>query len=404
MFIPTLDLAQKVVDAYGTPIYLTDTQVIKDKANMMKKAFANLNLKIFYAIKANFNPHIIKIIKESGIYGVDAVSLNEVRLALELGYEVKQIIFTPSNPSNEDILYVGKLGILQNLGSISEVERFGKFFPGQEISIRICPEIGAGESRKVATGNKESKFGVSMEDIDTIKKVCKRCNLQIVGIHSHIGSGFYDPKIFKKSVEAVCNIAKGFECIKFLDFGGGYGVQYDPNEYPIDLSDFSTAIETTINEFTESYGREVELRIEPGKFLVSQSTVLITKITTIKEKSGIIFIGVDSGLHNLIRPAMYGTYHNIINVSRKSSIKKTVQVVGNVCESGDVFNEKIEIDDPQEGDILVILTAGGYGSSMSSNYNLHEFIPEVFVVDGKIKLTKIRQTFEQIMHNFINYK
>ncbi len=404
MFKPELNLAKQIIDKYGTPIYVTDTQTIKDKSSLIKNAFSNLNMKIFYAIKANFNPHIVKIIKNSGIYGIDAVSVNEIILALELGYTSEQIIFTPSNPSDDDMLQVGKLNILQNLGSISEIKRFGKMFKGCEISIRICPELGAGESKKVTTGNIESKFGLSISEIDKVKTICNKYNIKIVGIHSHIGSGFYNSKIFKQSVTAVCNIAKKFKYIKFLDFGGGFGVQYNPNNIPINLNDFATSIKYTINKFTKSYKHPIELRIEPGKFLVSQSTVLLTRITTIKEKGNITFVGVDSGFHNLIRPAMYNAYHHIINLSKQNKNKKLVQVVGNVCESGDIFNKKIKLNDPQEGDILAILTTGGYGSSMSSNYNLHNFAPEVLVTDRKFKLIKKKQTFEQIMSNFIDYK
>lgn len=404
MFIPTPEQARKITDEYGTPVFVTDARTIRKKAGVLLDAFSGFNAKIFYAVKANYNPHIVKIIKESGIYGIDAVSPNEVRLALELGYEKNRIIFTPSNPSDEEISEVGKLGVLQNLGSLSELRRFGKLFPGESVSIRICPEVGAGETAKVTTGQSESKFGVSMDDLDAVEKIRDEYDLRVAGVHSHIGSGFYDPEVFKKSVEAVCSVAERFPNLDFLDFGGGFGVEYHPEKEEINLNDFADAIKNPIAEFEKKNGKSVEIRIEPGKFLVSQSTVLLAKVTTVKKKNGIKFAGLDSGFYHLIRPAMYDAYHHIVNVSNSDGEKEFTQIVGNVCETCDIFNKGIEITEPREGDILAILTAGGYGSSMSSNYNLRETASEVLIDGDKIFLTKKRQTYGQIMDCFTDYK
>ncbi len=404
MFIPTLEQARKITDEYGTPIFVTDARTIRKKVDTLLSAFSDFNTKIFYAVKANYNPHIVKVIKESGIYGIDAVSPNEVRLALELGYEKERIIFTPSNPGDEEISEVGKLGVLQNLGSLSELRRFGKLFPGERVSIRICPEVGAGETAKVTTGQNESKFGVSMADLDAVEKIRDEYNLRIVGVHSHIGSGFYDPEVFRKSVEAVCLVAERFPGLDFLDFGGGFGVEYRPEREEINLSDFADAIKNPIAEFEKKNGKSVEIRIEPGKFLVSQSTVLLAKVTTVKEKNGIKFAGLDSGFYHLIRPAMYDAYHHIVNLSNPDGKNEFTQIVGNVCETCDIFNRGIEIPEPHEGDILAILTAGGYGSSMSSNYNLRGTAPEVLVDGNDIFLAKKRQTYEQIMGCFTDWK
>ena len=404
MFIPSLEQARKIADEYGTPVFVTDARTIRGKAAALLDAFSGLNAKIFYAIKANYNPHIIKVIKESGVYGIDAVSPNEVRLALELGYGKDRIIFTPSNPSDEEILEVGKLGVLQNLGSLSELRRFGKLFSGADVSVRICPEVGAGESAKVTTGQSESKFGVSMDDFGAVEDIRQEYNLRVAGLHSHIGSGFYEPEVFKKSVEAVCSVAERFSNLDFLDFGGGFGVRYRPDEEEINLKDFADAIRELMAEFEKKNGKSVEIRIEPGKFLVSQSTVLLAKITTVKEKNGVKFAGLDSGFYHLIRPAMYGAYHHVVNVSNPNGKKEFAQIVGNVCETCDIFNKGIEIAEPREGDILAILAAGGYGSSMSSNYNLRGTAPEILIDGDGIVLTKKRQTYEQIMDCFADWK
>ena len=403
MFIPSKEQVENIANKYGTPVFVTDSGVIRDRTQKLLSAFDGLNMKIFYAVKANYNPHIVRVIKESGIYGIDTVSPNEVRLALSLGYTPEQIVFTPSNPSDEEIQKIGDLNVLQNLGSLSELQRFCKFFPNGKVSIRICPEVGAGEFDKIKTGGVESKFGLALSDLQEARIICDKSGVKIVGIHSHIGSGFYEASVFKKSVEAVCEVAQDFKDVEFLDFGGGFGVVYIPDKKPIDLKEFSEAIKDPLNNFKNETGKNIEIRIEPGKFIVSESTILLTKITTIKEKGGHIFVGLDSGFNNLIRPAMYGAYHHVINVSKEGSLdsKKLVQVVGNVCETGDVFNKGIEMTDPQEGDIVAILVSGGYGSSMSSNYNMRELIPEVLIDEGKERLIKRKQTYEEIVSLFI---
>ncbi len=403
MFIPKLSHIQPAIEKYGTPLFITQKEQIERNAQILKESFSELNIKIFYAVKANYNPHIVKIIKDSGIYGIDAVSPNEVKFALKMGYKTEQIIFTPSNPSDEEIKFVGNLGVLQNLGSLSELERFGKFcknFPNQEVSIRICPEVGEGENAKITTGQKMTKFGILITDIPKVKEICEKYNLKMIGIHSHIGSGFYKIKNFVDSVTAVCNVARHFENIKFLDFGGGFGVNYKINNSEINLKDFSKAIKPIIQKFEEENYQKIEIRIEPGKFLVSNSTVFLMQVTTVKQKDKNIFVGCDAGFGQYIRPAMYEAFQDFVNLSNPNGEKKLVQIAGNVCETCDIFNEGISLPEPQEGDILAMVVAGGYGSAMSSNYNLRE-IPAEVLLDGKnSKLIRKRENFEDILKNF----
>jgi len=401
MYIPSKKLAERIVAEYGTPVFVTDAHTIRERSSEMVEAFSDLPMKIFYAIKANFNPHIVRIIQKSGIYGIDAVSPNEIRLALELGYTPEHIIFTPSNPSDEEIRYAGDSGVLQNLGSLSELRRFGKMFPGAQVSIRISPEVGAGECAKVTTGDAESKFGITFEQLDEVRTIVKKHRLHLVGIHSHIGSGFYRTKEFVASVKAVCDVARTFPEVTILDFGGGFGVEYHPDRKGVALASFARAMAPVVRRFERDTGRAVELRIEPGKYLVTQSTALLVRTTTLKEKKDHVFVGVDAGLNTLIRPAMYDAYHHIVNVSRPRAKRHIVQVAGNVCESCDVFNKKIALGVAKERDILALLCSGGYGSAMSSLYTMRPFAPEVLIDGNTITLTRKRQSYEEMMGNFI---
>jgi len=392
------EILENVAEKFGTPVWVTDEKTIIDRCQKMLDAFSGINLKIFYAMKANYNPHYIKIVKDSGIYGIDAVSPNEVRLAFSLGYKPGQIIFTPSNPTDEEIKFVGDLGVLQNLGSLSELDRFGKMFPGQEVSVRLSPNIGVGEFDKTTTGQNESKFGIVFDDFEEVRNICNKYNLHLFGIHCHLGSGFYSTKEFTEAFDLLLNLSQKFSDIKFIDMGGGFGVQYHPDKEEINIEDFAKALKEKLKD------NLIEIRIEPGKFLISQSTILLIKATTRKEKNHII-IGTDSGFHHLIRPAIYGTYQHVVNISNNNVNAKIekVKVAGNVCESCDVFNEGIEMSEIREGDLLAILVAGGYGSAMSSNYNLREQASEVLVKEsGEILLTKKRQSYEQIIENFVN--
>lgn len=401
MYVPTKEQAEQVADEWGTPAFVTDRTSLEAQASRMQAAFGALRAKIFYAIKANFNPHIVRVLKGAGIYGIDAVSVNEVRLALELGYAREQIAYTPSNPSTDEIREVGLLRVPQNLGSLSELSRYCALFPGTEVSIRICPEVGAGEFEQTTTGGVESKFGIPLTDVRHAKELCDAADVTIKGVHSHIGSGFYEPGPFSKSVEAVARVAESLPDVRIIDVGGGFGVPYLPAAHGADVEGLARSAEETLAAFTKRTGRTLELYIQPGKFLVSGSTVLLARVTTRKEKGGKLFVGLDTGFHHLIRPAMYGAYHHVVNVSNPTGALRPSVVVGNVCESGDILNRDIEVTEPREGDVLALLVAGGYGSSMSSNYNMRETAAEVLIEDGTPRLTRRRQTYADLTRYFV---
>jgi len=400
MYVPTKEVAEQVVAQFGTPIFLTDEATLRNQAARLIRAFDGTSAKIFFAIKANYNPHIVRTLKSAGVYGIDAVSPNEVRLALDLGYTAEEIIFTPSNPSTEEIRQVGEWGVLQNLGSLSELSRFCALFPGKEVSLRICPEVGAGEFEEVTTGGIESKFGISLSDLDEAADIAKNADVPIIGIHSHIGSGFYNDGVFGAAVEELCRQARLFPDATFIDVGGGFGVSYRLEQAEVDIDVLASSARATLKKFQEDTERTLELYMEPGKYLVSASTALLVTVTTVKDKGGKRFIGVDSGFNHLVRPTMYGAYHHIVNLTRPEAQVREVVVAGNICESGDVFNHRIALADPEEGDLLAILTAGGYGSAMSSNYNMRSLAAEATVLDGEINLTRKRQQYRDILGSF----
>lgn len=399
MFVPTKDQAEQVAAQFGTPLFLTDDDALTKQVAHMRDAFGK-GAKLFFAIKANGNPHIVRKLKEAGVDGIDAVSPGEIRFALDLGFPPDRILYTPSNPSTEELREAGECGVMQNLGSLSEIRRYAAVFPGSRVSVRICPEVGAGEFEQVTTGNVESKFGIPLSDVEEAKGIADAAHVSIVGVHCHIGSGFYEASAFAKAIDAVCKVAETFPNATFIDLGGGFGVSYRPDQEDVDLRSLADAARTALARFAEKTGRTLDLYLEPGKYLVSGSTVLLARVTTMKEKGGRTFVGLDTGFNHLIRPAMYGAYHHIVNVSKPSGTMRHVTVAGNLCETGDILNRDIELADPEEGDLIAILVAGGYGSSMSSNYNLRELAAEVLITEGTPVLTKRRQSYEDMLALF----
>ncbi|RDD42246.1 Diaminopimelate decarboxylase [Trichoplax sp. H2] len=396
MYKPSLEISQRVTEKHGTPVFVTDSGILHRKVQILKDATGK-NTKVYYALKANYNPHIIRELKAAGIDGIDAVAPFEIKLAKQCGFKSQQIIFTGNNSDDQELAEVHAEGVIPNIGSISELERFGAVFNGAEVSIRFNPGIGDGETKMVITGGKESKFGILLEEIEQAKQIIRKYHLQLIGVHCHIGSGFYAAEVFESAVYEIFKIAANFKSLKFIDLGGGFGVMYEPDSKPVRIKQFFNCVEKYVKEFTLSNGREINMIVEPGKFLVAESTCLLVKVTNIKKNGEIIFIGTDSGMNHIIRPALYGSYHHIINISNPDAPLRRVTVVGNICESSDTFGENLEIALPQEGDLLAILTAGAYCASMSSLYNLRPYAAEVLVNGQEIRLIRERLDYRKIM-------
>lgn len=399
IFVPSKVVSESIVKQFGSPVFVTDQNILEERVRDFKNAFS-FHPKIYYAVKANFNPHILRILKKTGVDGIDAVSPFEIKMAKRAGFTSSEIIFTGNASSDVELQDVTREEVICNIGSLSELRRFGQMFPGSKMSLRFNPGLGDGENENVVTGGQKSKFGILKKDFDRAKSLIDQHQLKLEGLHCHIGSGFYKIEQFQRAVENILEQALLFPNISFVDLGGGFGVRFQAGKDPIDLLAFAKSIELQVKNFEEKNGRPVEIRFEPGKFLVAESTCLLTTVTTRKKTDMKDFVCVDTGFHHLIRPALYQSYHGILNVSRPDEPKKTVTVVGNVCESTDVFADQIEVSNPQEGDVLAILSAGAYGASMSSLYNLRPYANEVIVNGTEIMLTRRTPDFNRMYEGF----
>ena len=380
-----LDLAQE----YGTPLYVYDGDMIVEHYKELYDFIKWPKLKIHYAMKANYNFSILKALNEAGA-GIDAVSPGDVMMALKAGFTPERIIYTANNVTDEEVRQVKEQGVLMNIGSLSRLDKFGKEFPGSEICLRFNPDVVDGENAKIMTGGDLTKFGILLQDVETVKEMIAKYNLKVVGLHEHTGSGLQHTSSVFKSMENLMAIAtpENFPDLRFLDFGGGFKVPYKPEEERVDYVKMGAEITRLFSEFCEKYGKDLEMYFEPGKYIVAEGGMMLVTVNTIKNNKNRLIAGCNSGFPQLIRPMFYEAYHHIVNVSNPEGEVKNYDICGNICETGDLFAEQRPMPELREGDVLCLENAGAYCYTMGGVYNLRAMPPEVFVKDGKAKLAR----------------
>lgn len=367
---------------YGTPLYVYDKAVIERQFNALNKAIKYPNKRINYAVKANSNIHILKLLRKLGAYA-DTSSPGEVWLALEAGFKPRDILFTGNNLTEKELGFVLGKKIFINADSLTQLEKIGKYRPGSKVGVRINPSYGAGHHDHVITAGPNCRFGISHKEIKDIKKIVKKYNLKITGLHQHIGSGILDAKKYLKAVDILLETAKEFENLEFIDFGGGFGIPYNPKDKELDIEKLGRELSDKFAKFCKARGKELALYVEPGRFLVGEAGTLLAQVTAVqKTPAGELVAGTNSGMTHLIRPALYGAHHEIENISNPKGRKKKITVSGNICESTDVFAKGRLIKTVREGDILAIKNTGAYGMAMASRFN-GRLLPVGILVDGK---------------------
>lgn len=398
--------ALELAEEYGTPLYVVDEDRIKDNYNRINKAFTDQykDFKIFYACKANTNLAVMRILEEEGS-SIDAVSPGEIYTSLLAGFSPDRILFTGNNTTDDELKFALESGVRINLDSISALERLAKLSraEGREISFRVNPKVGAGHHDHCITGGNLSKFGVMEEEAVNAYRQAIDLGFKPVGIHSHIGSGILDPEPFKLAVHTLMDTAGhvyrelGVE-FDFIDFGGGMGIPYTPQESLLDINKFAEEIVGLFKEKLYHYNiGNPTLCLEPGRYIVGDASYLLTRVNTIKH-SYRKFAGVDAGFNTLLRPTMYGSYHHIVRANDPlAEPTREIDIAGNICESGDLFARGRPMPELKEGDLLAILNAGAYAFSMSSQYNSRPRAAEVLVKDGESDLIRDRETFADIL-------
>lgn len=389
---------------YGTPLYAYDFDYIENQYNKLKKEFNARKSLIAYAVKANSNLSVLKHIAAQGA-GFDCVSIGEIKRALMAGAQNYKIIYSGVGKSDEEIEQALNLDILMlNLESEEEMkrveliaEKLGKI---ARISVRVNPNVDPKTHPYISTGLSENKFGVS---IDKARKMYlyahKSKFLDPIGIHFHIGSQLTDLSPVVEASNIVSKLLRELKAleidIKFFDVGGGVGIRYDQENDP-DLYAYAQGILSALK------GMDVTIICEPGRFLVGNCGVFITKVlyektNDAKPESRKRFVIVDGAMNDLIRPSLYEAYHEIDAL--KEGKGELCDVVGPVCESGDFLGKNISLPELSSGDILVVKSAGAYGFSMSSNYNSRPRAAEIAIKGGKDRLIRKRENFEDLIQN-----
>lgn len=388
----------QVAEQFGTPTYVYDASIIQRQYKTLKNAFDGLDIKLHYALKALNNVNILRLLKKEGA-GLDAVSIEEIHLGLRAGFSPAEIMFTPNCVDFTEIKEAVEIGVHINIDNLSILEHFGNTFGANvPCCIRINPHIMAGGHSNISVGHIDSKFGISIHQLRHITRIAKNYNIKITGLHMHTGSDILDADVFIRGAELLYEAAQEFPDLTFMDFGSGFKVAYKEGDIVTPIEKIGKKIADSFRDFCKSYGREIELWFEPGKFIVSESGKLLVKATTVKQTTSTVFVGVNSGQNHLIRPMFYNAHHHIENISNPDGPLKLYSVVGYICESDTLGYDRM-LPEVREGDVLAIHNAGAYGFTMSNQYNARLRPAEVLILNKVPHLIRKRETLEDVYRN-----
>ncbi|MDF3821090.1 diaminopimelate decarboxylase [Leptospira sp. 96542] len=407
------DQVRSLVSEFGSPLFVYSQSEIEKKCDEAL-AFPNaFGLQVRYAMKANPNSNLLKIMKKKGIV-IDASSEHEVLRALHFGFSPEEIMLTSQQFPTLFKELIEK-GVKFNACSLKQLETFGQIFPGKAVSIRFNPGLGSGHTKKTDVGGVTSSFGIWHEKLSQVKEIVSKYNLIVEKVHTHIGSGS-DPEVWKAVAHYTLEYAEAFPTVTVVSLGGGYKVGRMADEKSTDLKEIGAPVKILFEDFAKKHDRKLILEIEPGTFLVALCGALITTVDDKVDTGshGFEFLKLDAGMDNNTRPSLYGAKHPLVTVTKSGNISannKEYVVVGHCCESGDVFTQK-EGGEPitrlmaetNIGDYIVMEAVGAYCSSMSTkNYNSFPEIAEALITtNGDKKLIRKKQNVEDIFKNEIS--
>ncbi len=354
--------------------YVYDRETVVDAAEKLTQ-LTNVD-RILYAVKANFNADLIKALDSSGV-DFECVSPGEVEWLEEVipNLDPGRILFTPNFAPRDEYAWAFERGLQVTLDNLYPLQAWPELFNRQKLFIRIDPGQGRGHHEHVKTAGVHAKFGVPRFEVAELKSLVAAAGAEVIGIHAHSGSGILDPNNWRTVAGELVQIAEQFPGVETIDLGGGLGVPEKPGDKPIDLS----TVDATLAEIKQTYPR-YKLWLEPGRYIVAQAGVLLTRVTQTKGKGEMRYIGVGTGMNSLVRPALYGAYHEIVNLTRADQApSETVTIVGPICETGDRLGSDRLLPPTEEGDVILIANAGAYGYVMSSRYNMRDVAKEIVI-------------------------
>ncbi|WP_245187945.1 bifunctional aspartate kinase/diaminopimelate decarboxylase [Frateuria flava] len=360
--------------AQATPRYVYHLPTVRAQARAMKSL--GVVDRVHYAVKANTHPAILRALASEG-FAFECVSPGELKAVLAAVPDSAPLLFTPNFARRADYLEALATRATITLDALHPLEHWGELFRGREIALRVDLGRGLGHHEKVRTGGNGSKFGLPVEQLDAFLRLADAHQVSVRGLHAHLGSGVLDPKHWGEVYAQLASLAERIGSVAFLNIGGGLGVPSHPGEAPLDMA----ALDRVLREVRAAYPH-YRLWMEPGRYLVADAGVLLARVTQTKGKGNLRYLGVDTGMDSLIRPTLYDAWHEIVNLTRIDTPAEALyQVVGPICESGDVLGTDRRLPEAQEGDVMLIAQAGAYGKVMSSRYNLRDEADEVVLDD-----------------------
>ncbi|MBU9727474.1 diaminopimelate decarboxylase [Diplocloster modestus] len=404
-FFEGLDPVELARD-YGTPLYVYNERILRSRCRRLKNLVTYPDFVVDYSAKANSNPALLQIVRSEGLEA-DAMSPGEIYMEKLAGFTSDEIFYICNNVSEEEMRYAIDEGVTVSVDSLSQLEQFGQLCPGGRVAVRFNPGVGAGHHSKVVTAGKKTKFGVDPSCVPQVKQLLDQYHLTLVGINQHIGSLFMTDQAFLDSLPSLFSIARQFPGLSFIDLGGGFGIPYKKGqgEQPLDLSSLGPRLDQALYDFAKEYGSPVTFRIEPGRYISAECSVLLGQVHAVKYNHSHKYIGCDIGFHILARPVLYDSYHEV-EIYRESDAPSTrleeVTIVGNICESGDILASCRTLPEIFRHDILGIQDAGAYGYTMSSNYNNRLRPAEILIREsGQVKLIRERETLEDLTRHVL---
>jgi len=405
--------AVEIVERFGSPLYVMDERRIRENYRRFYRAFSTRWPKVLvcYALKANSNLAVVRILQTEGA-GADVSSENEIKIALAAGIPGERMVFNGNNKRPEELELAVANDIVINVDSLQELEvvervasRLGR---RARISFRINPNITAPTHPHLATGIRESKFGLDVESgqaIEAYRRAAGMKHVEVVGVHSHIGSQILDPRPFEEEAAKLMDFIVEVRselgiALRMVDFGGGIGIPYRPEDAELPVEEVAERVVGVVKRVVEREGLEPPtLVFEPGRYIVGDAGVILARVGYVKERVGMpAWVSVDAGINALIRPALYGAYHHI-EVANKMNLQNTVEynVAGPLCESGDVLGRGRRLPPVEPGDILVIFDTGAYGLAMSNQHTAQSRPAVVLVNGGRAEVVRRRETFEDLV-------
>ena len=394
--VPLADL----VSSHGTPLYVYSASAIADRYRAIEEAFSGYPHALHYALKANSTLGIARLLRSLGS-GVDANSGGEIAVALRAGYEPSQIVFTGVGKTQAELAYAIELGVRSiNVESAGELERLAAIAAARgtraRVAVRVNPDIDARSHPHISTGLKSNKFGIAIDEArDLCVKVQRVPAIELVGLHSHVGSQITDLEPLRRAALALVTLAldlKGAGVhVDHLDIGGGLGIPYDGQPVPT-AADYASAVLPILRE------SGLTVLLEPGRFLVGAAGVLVARVVDVKpQPGGKRFVILDAGMTELIRPMLYNAFHRIEPVEMVDRDEALCDIVGPLCETSDTLGRDRRLPEPAAGDLMAVFDAGAYGAVMASNYNRRPMPAEVLVQSGTPTLIRRRQTIDDLV-------